>query len=368
MKQPINNDIFLLLRKKVWVAGHCLHLFNSFSPLPHIFLHPKDSIQRMTSCTTFTSNKGLDQLLTAPGGKNRDSHGTYPFPGLYKDIGPGGATEQINAPGSVFKIVTAAAALEAGLGDEVRPDVRVPVVLAGVLVRRGVEAEVVGDVAERRVDVAEPHLRAAQQAIDVGAARLIDEYVGQSKPAPSLEEAREMLREQALNPQRFSVAELSESIQEGMALYADIGKYYNTFVRGMAGVDPNDAPARSAMQRLWNLSHGRAQRPERLTEGMQHLQDLMSYNPVTGGTYQRAKGLPGSVGVGGLQALMTEAARGVLMENVSPEEFAALVQHIVENEMLNGEKNRSPCWFDRSGVPPRWICAMIPRLILRFGA
>jgi len=37
-------------------------------------------------------NKGLDQLLSPPGGKNRDSHATYPFPGLYK-IGAIGAEE-----------------------------------------------------------------------------------------------------------------------------------------------------------------------------------------------------------------------------------------------------------------------------------
>jgi len=43
-------------------------------------------------------NKGIDQLLAAPGGKNRDSHGMYPFPGMYKNIGPLGATEQISAP------------------------------------------------------------------------------------------------------------------------------------------------------------------------------------------------------------------------------------------------------------------------------
>lgn len=42
-------------------------------------------------------NKGTDQLLALPGGKNRDSHGTYPFPGLYKDVGPAAAAEQINA-------------------------------------------------------------------------------------------------------------------------------------------------------------------------------------------------------------------------------------------------------------------------------
>lgn len=42
-------------------------------------------------------NKGTDQLLALPGGKNRDSHGTYPFPGLYKDVGPAAAAEHITA-------------------------------------------------------------------------------------------------------------------------------------------------------------------------------------------------------------------------------------------------------------------------------
>jgi hypothetical protein len=42
-------------------------------------------------------NKGLDQVLAFPGGKNRDSHGTYPFPGVFKSIGPAGATEEITA-------------------------------------------------------------------------------------------------------------------------------------------------------------------------------------------------------------------------------------------------------------------------------
>ncbi|UCF18763.1 MAG: hypothetical protein JSU87_12565 [Gemmatimonadota bacterium] len=41
-------------------------------------------------------NKGLDQLLSAPGGTNRDSHGTYFSPGLFKDIGPAGASETIS--------------------------------------------------------------------------------------------------------------------------------------------------------------------------------------------------------------------------------------------------------------------------------
>ena len=40
-------------------------------------------------------NKGLDQIMQMPGGTNRDSHGSYPFSGMFKNIGPAGATEQI---------------------------------------------------------------------------------------------------------------------------------------------------------------------------------------------------------------------------------------------------------------------------------
>ncbi|UCD24612.1 MAG: hypothetical protein JSW51_01455 [Gemmatimonadota bacterium] len=40
-------------------------------------------------------NKGLDQLISPPGGRNQDSHGTFPFPGLYKTVGPAGSAEQI---------------------------------------------------------------------------------------------------------------------------------------------------------------------------------------------------------------------------------------------------------------------------------
>lgn len=46
-------------------------------------------------CLIGADNKGFDALLTTPGSKNRDSHGTYPFVGMYRDIGPGGATEQL---------------------------------------------------------------------------------------------------------------------------------------------------------------------------------------------------------------------------------------------------------------------------------
>ena len=41
-------------------------------------------------------NKGTDQLLKFPGDSNRVSNGTYPFSGLYKNVGPLGATEHIS--------------------------------------------------------------------------------------------------------------------------------------------------------------------------------------------------------------------------------------------------------------------------------
>ncbi len=56
-------------------------------------------------------NKGTDQILAKPGGVNRDSHGTFPGPGLYKDVGPGGATENIP---SLFRHREWYAANEAG--------------------------------------------------------------------------------------------------------------------------------------------------------------------------------------------------------------------------------------------------------------
>jgi hypothetical protein len=42
-------------------------------------------------------SKGPELLLAAPGARNQDSHATYPFHGTYKEVGPGGATEDIPA-------------------------------------------------------------------------------------------------------------------------------------------------------------------------------------------------------------------------------------------------------------------------------
>ena len=41
-------------------------------------------------------NVGLDQVMRHPGSSNQVSNGTYPFPGLYKNVGPAGAAEKIS--------------------------------------------------------------------------------------------------------------------------------------------------------------------------------------------------------------------------------------------------------------------------------
>jgi opacity protein-like surface antigen len=38
---------------------------------------------------------GYEQILTNPGGKNRNSHGCYPFPGFYREVGPASSSEKI---------------------------------------------------------------------------------------------------------------------------------------------------------------------------------------------------------------------------------------------------------------------------------
>jgi len=50
-------------------------------------------------------NIGLDQLLVPPGESNRNSHGTYPFPGIWKRVGPLGATERANGGWHKYKFL-----------------------------------------------------------------------------------------------------------------------------------------------------------------------------------------------------------------------------------------------------------------------
>jgi len=55
----------------------------------------KDSLNTHPIGYIGADNIGLDQLLAPPGGRNRNSHGTYPFPGIWNGIGPFGAIECI---------------------------------------------------------------------------------------------------------------------------------------------------------------------------------------------------------------------------------------------------------------------------------
>src|SRR5437764_614870 len=48
-------------------------------------------------------NRGLQQLIAAPSRLGRASHGSYPFPGLYKDVGPQNTGELVGAPWDVFR-------------------------------------------------------------------------------------------------------------------------------------------------------------------------------------------------------------------------------------------------------------------------
>ena len=41
--------------------------------------------------------RGYEQILSPPGKTNRDSHGNYPFPGIYREVGPANSSEQISA-------------------------------------------------------------------------------------------------------------------------------------------------------------------------------------------------------------------------------------------------------------------------------
>jgi hypothetical protein len=57
-------------------------------------------------------NRGLQQLLTASSRLGRASHGSYPFPGLYKDVGPQHTGELVHTPWDIFRSVPDSEATE----------------------------------------------------------------------------------------------------------------------------------------------------------------------------------------------------------------------------------------------------------------
>ena len=48
-------------------------------------------------------NRGLQQLLAKPSRLGRASHGSYPFPGLYKDVGPQATGELVSTRWDIFR-------------------------------------------------------------------------------------------------------------------------------------------------------------------------------------------------------------------------------------------------------------------------
>jgi len=65
----------------------------------------KDSLNTHPIGYIGADNIGLDQLLMPPGESNRNSHGTYPFPGIWKRVGPVGATERANGGWHKYKFL-----------------------------------------------------------------------------------------------------------------------------------------------------------------------------------------------------------------------------------------------------------------------
>lgn len=65
----------------------------------------KDSLNTHPIGYIGADNIGFDQLLVPPGESNRNSHGTYPFPGIWKRVGPVGATERANGGWHKYKFL-----------------------------------------------------------------------------------------------------------------------------------------------------------------------------------------------------------------------------------------------------------------------
>jgi len=57
-------------------------------------------------------NRGLQQLISSSTRLGRASHGSYPFPGLYKDVGPGHTGELVSTSWDVFRRAPDSAAAE----------------------------------------------------------------------------------------------------------------------------------------------------------------------------------------------------------------------------------------------------------------
>jgi hypothetical protein len=176
----------------------------------------------------------------------------------------------------------------------------------------------------RKLSGVQDVLNAARAALNQGAGNLVEEYAG----GISKEDARKKIVETIQNAPQLTGDELQRQLVHDKGLYDKIGQYYNTFVRGMASLPGGNArqrlTMRGALQKVFNISHGFAQRPQTLPEGAQHIQDLMTYNMMTGGFYKRAAEAPGSNALRGIRGLREEALGALLGMHVGddPNQFA----------------------------------------------
>ena len=53
--------------------------------------------------SALTADDWLQQLIATPSRLGRSSHGSYPFPGLYKDVGPSNTGELVNTRWDIFR-------------------------------------------------------------------------------------------------------------------------------------------------------------------------------------------------------------------------------------------------------------------------
>lgn len=178
--------------------------------------------------------------------------------------------------------------------------------------------------------------QAIKKALHQGALPLIEERVGgKMGRAPSLASAQAGLKELLATPTPLSLEQFQQVLESGRKLYEDIGPYYTTFKRKMmAHVPEDDKTGWQATEKLHQISHSIAQRPERLPPWVQRLQDLSTFT-TKGGFYQRGEGTggrPGAMpGLQGLRQYVGEALMAGVREGrgkvgrLTPTEAAAIM-------------------------------------------
>lgn len=142
----------------------------------------------------------------------------------------------------------------------------------------------------RKLSGVQDVLNSAKAALNQGAGDLVEEYAG----GISKEDARKKIIETIQGASKLTPEQLQKQLIADKGMYDKIGQYYNTFTRGMASLPGGNRrqqlAMRGALQKVFNISHGFAQRPAKLPAGAQHIQDLMTYNLGRGSWRRRGAG------------------------------------------------------------------------------